>query len=74
LTPNRSIDENGMINRLLPALLLLYSVSPVHAADAPGRIAWFGTLKQGLAVAEATKRPILLISAAPHCNGVSGIW
>ncbi len=63
-----------MTNRLFPTLLLLWSVSAVHAADAPGRIAWFGTVKQGLAVAKATQRPILLISSAPHCRGISGIW
>ena len=38
------------------------------------RIAWYGTLKSGLAAAERTGKPILLISAAPHCSGVSGIW
>ena len=31
-------------------------------------------LCQGLAVAKSTGRPILLVSAAPHCHGISGIW
>ena len=39
-----------------------------------GGIAWFGTLKSALAEAARTGRPILLISAAPHCHNVSGLW
>lgn len=38
------------------------------------RIAWFGTWEGGLQEARRTQRPILLVSAAPHCHGVSGIW
>lgn len=41
--------------------------------DAP-RIAWYATLKSGLAEAERSNRPILFTSAAPSCLGVSGIW
>lgn len=37
-------------------------------------IAWYGTLRQGLAEAQRSGRPILLIAAAPHCHNVSGIW
>ena len=38
------------------------------------RIAWFGTWEAGLAEAKRTQRPILLVSAAPHCHNVPGIW
>ncbi|MEM7201804.1 MAG: hypothetical protein AAF628_16170 [Planctomycetota bacterium] len=38
------------------------------------RIAWHGTWESGLAAAEATQRPILLIAAAPHCGLVPGMW
>ena len=38
------------------------------------RIAWYGTLQSGLAEAERSGRPILLVSGAPQCLGVSGIW
>jgi len=38
------------------------------------RIAWFGTWEAGLAEAQRTKRPILLVSAAPQCHEVPGIW
>ena len=58
------------------ALMLLPLLAAIAApkADAAERIAWYSTLKQGLAVAKTTGRPILLISAAPHCHGISGIW
>jgi hypothetical protein len=39
-----------------------------------GGIQWFSTWDAGIAEAERTGRPILLVSAAPHCAGVSGIW
>lgn len=39
-----------------------------------GGIQWFATLDRGLAEAERTGKPILFVSAAPHCGGVSGIW
>jgi hypothetical protein len=39
-----------------------------------GGIVWYGTLRSGIAEAKRTNRPILLISAAPHCHNVSGIW
>jgi len=38
------------------------------------RIVWYGTLEQGRAVAMASKRPILLISGAPSCREVPGVW
>ena len=47
------------------------------AASSSGRqggIAWFGTLKSALVEAARTGRPILLISAAPHCHNISGLW
>ena len=44
--------------------------------EKPGtpRIAWYSTLDTGLAEAKRSNRPILLVSAAPQCTGVSGIW
>lgn len=47
--------------------------SVVRLPDGP-QIAWFGTWKAGLAEAKRTGRPILLVSAAPHCNAVPGVW
>ena len=57
------------------ALLALPPPSHADASEAPGaQIAWHGTWAAGLAEARRTGRPILLVAAAPHCHGVSGIW
>lgn len=37
-------------------------------------IPWYATLSRGLAEAKRTGKPILFVSAAPHCAGVSGMW
>jgi Spy/CpxP family protein refolding chaperone len=37
-------------------------------------IQWFATLDSGLKEARRSGRPILLVSAAPHCAGVPGVW
>ena len=37
-------------------------------------IAWYGVLKDGLAEAKRTGKPILFITAAPQCNSVPGMW
>lgn len=42
--------------------------------NAPAAIQWYATWDSGLREARRTNRPILLVSAAPHCAGVSGIW
>jgi hypothetical protein len=41
---------------------------------ADAAIQWIPTWTAGRAEAVRTGRPILLVSAAPHCAGVSGIW
>tara|TARA_A100001037_G_C14984701_1_gene559737 strand:- start:401 stop:586 length:186 start_codon:yes stop_codon:yes gene_type:complete len=38
------------------------------------KIVWFGTWKGGLAEAQRTGKPILLVSAAPQCHNVPGVW
>jgi hypothetical protein len=43
-------------------------------AKAEGAIQWYATWESGRREAERTGRPILLVSAAPHCAGVSGTW
>jgi hypothetical protein len=49
-----------------------------NQGQAPGAaragIQWFATWEGGLKEARRTGRPILLVSAAPHCAGVSGTW
>ena len=44
------------------------------AATAADQIAWHGTWKGGLAEAQRTGKPILLISGAPQCHNVPGVW
>lgn len=47
--------------------------SGVAAADRTA-IAWYGTWTGALAEAARSGRPILLMSAAPQCHGISGLW
>ena len=59
-------------------IALIITVNPTtsvtnHSQVTP-RIAWHGSLAEGLAAARKTKRPILFVSAAPQCLGVPGIW
>jgi hypothetical protein len=44
------------------------------AAEPAAKIAWYGTLQDGLQEAKRSKRPVLLVAAAPHCHGVPGVW
>lgn len=66
------------------ALGLACSVTAQRGAPRPGptvdwsavenRIAWYGTVDGALAAAERTGRPIMVMSAQPHCRGTPGIW
>ena len=40
----------------------------------PARIAWYGVLKDGLAEAKRTGKPIMFLTAAPQCASISGMW
>ncbi|MDA0768434.1 MAG: hypothetical protein O3A92_16610 [Verrucomicrobia bacterium] len=58
----------------LPLLALLpLGLATAHANPAP-RIAWWPTIAQGQAEAARSGKPILLLSAAPQCHNVPGIW
>lgn len=60
---------------LIPLAIVCATALPVSAdTKKDAQIAWFGTWKQGLAEAKRSGRPILLVSAAPHCRNVPGIW
>jgi hypothetical protein len=60
---------------LLAISLLLAAGTIVHAEENPApRIAWYGNLADGLAEAKRSGRPILLVSGAPACLGVPGVW
>jgi len=58
----------------IATLVLLLGGAAAGAAEIPNRIAWYGSLKAGLAEASRSQRPILLVSGAPHCHGVPGVW
>lgn len=47
--------------------------SGVTAAERTA-VAWFGTWKGAVLEAQRSGRPILLMSAAPQCHGISGLW
>ena len=47
---------------------------PAAAPSSSAGIQWFATWTGGTAEAKRTGRPILLVSAAPHCHGISGLW
>lgn len=66
-----------MIKKTLGYLMtvLVCLAGSLHAEDnPPARIAWYGDLQAGLTEAKRSQRPILLVSGAPHCLGVPGVW
>ena len=64
-----------MLRCLLTLFVTVLSASLLCAADeTTPRIGFYGTLKSGLDEAARSGRPILFVSAAPQCLGVSGIW
>ena len=70
----------------LRCISLAAALTGVLASQGPGpgmtpdwskvdqRVAWHGTWAAAKAAAAATKRPILLVFAAPHCGQVPGMW
>ena len=68
--------ESRMVRVMLLAFIVVCSLSQlVDAGPNPTpRIAWYGSLADGLAEAQQSGRPILLISGAPSCLGVPGVW
>jgi hypothetical protein len=68
--PGRPPEGEGRRDRLEPP----ETRAEVQNDEARGGIQWFATWESGLREARRTNRPILLVSAAPHCAGVSGIW
>lgn len=64
---------------LLVTAALLSSIPTMAQNTAPpatgnGGIAWYGMWENALSEAKRTGKPILLVSGAPHCRGISGIW
>ena len=40
----------------------------------PAGVAWWGTWEGATGEARRSGKPILLLSAAPQCHGIPGIW
>lgn len=60
---------------LLAAACVLVSSTLAHAENGSReRIAWVPSWDGAVAEAKRTGRPIMLVSAAPQCHNVSGIW
>ncbi len=56
-------------------VLVMTLLAAVNAEEnSPARIAWYGDLETGLAEAKRSGRPILLVSGAPQCLGIPGVW
>ena len=71
----RHLQTSVFLAIALLTIAPLTVLPPASAAETSGGgIEWFGTWKGALAEAKRTGRPILLISAAPHCKNISGIW
>ena len=61
-----------MKNWISVLALIVLTLSSASTADE--KIAWSGHLRDGLNAAPATGKPIMLVSAAVQCKGVSGIY
>ncbi len=60
---------------LMPLLSLLAGATQIEAEENPAvRIVWHANLEKGLALARQTNRPVFLVSGAPACLGVPGVW
>ena len=56
------------------ALIVASGVNGEDVKRTKKKIDWYGTLELGLEEAKRTNKPIFLLSAAPQCLGVPGIW
>jgi hypothetical protein len=76
----RSVPAVAVMALVLGAGIVSLKALPVgnaHGVPEDGltsAIIWYGNLKEGLQVAKDTDRPIFLLSAAPQCAGVPGMW
>lgn len=76
------MTRTGLFAALAAALLVpcfstvsYAGVTPPPASiELTGGVQWFTRLKDGLAEARRTGKPILYLSAAPSCGGVPGLW
>ncbi len=69
---NRSILLAGVF--LAAPFFSNAQAQPSEAVAKAEKIAWYGTWKGGLAEAQRTGKPIMLVSAVPQCHSVPGVW
>jgi hypothetical protein len=64
-----------LVGTFLAAPFFSNAQAPASKAAAKAeKIAWHGTWKGGLAEAQRTGKPIMLVSAVPQCHSVPGVW
>ena len=64
-------------SQLLIAAIFLGAIALAPAQEDSvkhGKIAWHGTWQGGLAEAQRTGKPIMLVSGVPQCHSVPGVW
>ena len=73
---NAFLSKTGLAAALIASVAVAQPKPGVTVdwSEVEQRIAWFGTWHGALDAAKKTKRPILLVSAAPHCHHVPGVW
>jgi len=59
---------------LFPPLFSHAQAESLKVSVKAEKIAWHGTWKGGLAEAQRTGKPIMLVSAVPQCHSVPGVW
>ena len=88
MTPKRQHARGLLLSAVMAAGVLALSahgqLAPPTGASYGGSvpsskkvvsgIAWYGVLKDGLAEAKRTGKPILFVTAAAQCNSVPGMW
>lgn len=69
-----SFFSGELMRPVTTAIGTVFLLTSLAVAEIPAGISWYGMLDEGLAVAQRWQRPILLLSAAPQCAGIPGLW
>ena len=67
-------NMNVSVISILAILLWAPTNTMACESDKEAGIQWYGTLDGGMEEAKKTGLPILLMSAAPQCHNISGVW
>jgi len=65
---------SATVAQLAPPTGATYGGSMPSSKKVVSGIAWYGVLQDGLDEAKRTRKPILFITAAAQCGGISGMW